>query len=139
MGKEPSHPELLDWLAVWFRDGGGSFKQLHRLLVMSSAYRQSSSPDTTTSALAHRQDQGNTLLWRMPRRRLEAEAIRDTMLAVSGKLDLAMGGPSVRWRCAGALPVDLDLADRVGSASGSGTAVRTGGGSGAARGRWPIS
>lgn len=97
MGKEPSHPELLDWLAVWFRDGGGSFKQLHRLLVMSSAYRQSSSPDTTTSALAHRQDQGNTLLWRMPRRRLEAEAIRDTMLAVSGKLDLAMGGPSVRW------------------------------------------
>ncbi len=96
MGSKPSHPELLDWLAVWFRDGGGSFKQLHRMILTSSAYRQSSSPRTATD-LAHRQDQGNTLLWRMPRRRLEAEAIRDTMLVVSGKIDLTMGGPSARW------------------------------------------
>ena len=96
MGKQPSHPELLDWLAVRFRDGGGSFKQLHRLILLSSAYRQSSASRTDTD-LAQRKDQGNTLLWRMPRRRLEAEAIRDTMLAVSGKLDLTMGGPSVRW------------------------------------------
>lgn len=96
MGGKPSHPELLDWLAASFRDGGGSFKQLHRLLVTSSTYRQSSAPRTIDDR-ATSQDAGNILLWRMPRRRLEAEAIRDAMLATSGKLDLTMGGPSVRW------------------------------------------
>jgi len=96
MGSLPSHPELLDWLAVWFRDHGGSFKELHRLLLTSSTYRQASSPPPVNDP-ARDQDQGNKLLWRMPRRRLEAEAIRDSMLAVSGKLDLTMGGPSVRW------------------------------------------
>lgn len=96
MGSEPSHSDLLDWLSIWFRDGGGSFKQLHRLLVTSSVYRQSSA-SRATSDLALTQDASNVLLWRMPRRRLEAEAIRDAMLATSGKLDFAMGGPPVRW------------------------------------------
>lgn len=96
MGGQPSHPELLDWLAGWFRDGDGSFKQLHRLLVTSAAYRQSSAPRESDD-LAPNRDAGNVLLWRMSRRRLEAEAIRDAMLAASGKLDLTMGGPSVRW------------------------------------------
>lgn len=96
MGSAPSHPELLDWLAVWFRDHGGSFQQLHRLLLTSAAYRQSSAPRSQDDPV-YRLDAGNTLLWRMPRRRLEAEAIRDAMLAISGKLDLTMGGPSVRW------------------------------------------
>jgi cytochrome c553 len=96
MGSAPSHPELLDWLAVWFREHGGSFRQLHRLLLTSAAYRQSSAPRSQDDP-AHRLDASNTLLWRMPRRRLEAEAIRDAMLAISGKLDLTMGGPSVRW------------------------------------------
>ena len=96
MGSLPTHPELLDWLAVWFRDGGGSFRQLHRLLVTSAVYRQSSASRASGDPAASL-DAGNTLLWRMPRRRLEAEAIRDAMLAASGKLDLTMGGPSVRW------------------------------------------
>jgi hypothetical protein len=89
MGKPPSHPELLNWLAVEFRDGGQSFKRLHRLLVTSSVYRQSSAHNEA----AARVDAENQFLWRMPRRRLEAEEIRDAMLAVSGRLDRRMGGP----------------------------------------------
>ena len=96
MGGQPTHPELLDWLAVRFRDQGGSFKQLHRLLLSSAVYRQSSAPRPDGDA-APRIDAGNTLLWRMSRRRLEAEAIRDAILATSGVLDLTMGGPSQRW------------------------------------------
>lgn len=89
MGKMPTHPELLDWLAVEFRDGGQSFKNLHRLLVTSSVYRQASTHDERKSAI----DGENSFLWRMPRRRLEAEEIRDSILAVSGRLNLRMGGP----------------------------------------------
>jgi hypothetical protein len=89
MGKLPTHPELLDWLAAEFRDGGGSFKWLHRLIVTSAVYRQSSAHDER----AARVDGENQFLWRMHRRRLDAEEIRDAMLAVSGKLDRAMGGP----------------------------------------------
>jgi hypothetical protein len=87
-GSRPSHPELLDWLAVEFRDGGGSLKKLHRLLVTSAAYRQSSNqrPDGT------RLDADNRLLWRMNRTRLDAEALRDSVLTVSGRLDRRMGG-----------------------------------------------
>jgi hypothetical protein len=92
MGGTPSHPELLDWLAVEFRDGGGSFKELHRLIVTSATYRQSSAIDPEKS----RVDGDNRQLWRMNARRLDAESIRDAVLQVSGKLDLAMGGPSVR-------------------------------------------
>jgi hypothetical protein len=88
-GAPPSHPELLDWLAAELRDGGGRIKPLHRLIVLSATYRQSSRPRPEGLAA----DAGCRLLWRFPPRRLEAEAIRDCMLAVSGKLDLAMGGP----------------------------------------------
>lgn len=88
-GGLPSHPELLDWLAAEFRDGGGSLKALHRLIVTSETYRQSS----TGEAAGDKIDSGNALLWRQNRRRLEAEAVRDAVLAVSGRLDLKMGGP----------------------------------------------
>jgi hypothetical protein len=91
MGSLPSHPELLDWLAVEFRDGGGSLKKLHRLIVTSAAYRQSSDDDAEKAKI----DTDNRCLWRMNRSRLDAETLRDTLLAASGKLDLTMGGPSV--------------------------------------------
>jgi hypothetical protein len=95
MGDLPTHPELLDWLAVEFRDGGQSFKPLHRLIVTSATYRQTSSvtPEATTRGATAR-DTGNAFYWRMNRRRLEAEAIRDSILAVCGKLDRTMFGPS---------------------------------------------
>ena len=88
-GALPSHPELLDWLAVEFRDSGGSLKKLHKLIVTSATYRQTS----TRNAAAEKIDANNALLWRQNRRKLEAEAVRDSVLAVSGKLDLTMGGP----------------------------------------------
>ncbi len=88
-GATPTHPELLDWLAADFRDGGGSLKALHRRIVSSATYRQA----VTTNAAAETIDSGNTLLWRQNRRKLEAEALRDAVLAASGKLDLTMGGP----------------------------------------------
>lgn len=88
MGGTPSHPELLDWLAVKFRDDmGGSLKQLHKLLVMSDTYRQSSAGSAESDA-------NNTLLSHQNRRKLDAESIHDAILSVSGKLDLTMGGPS---------------------------------------------
>ncbi|TWU06180.1 DUF1553 domain-containing protein [Stieleria varia] len=89
MGAAPTHPELLDWLACEFRDGGQSFKTLHRLIVTSSVYRQSSENHSDNAAI----DGGNQYLWRMNRRRLEAEEIRDSILAVSGALDTTAGGP----------------------------------------------
>ncbi len=89
MGGVPTHPELLDWLAAEFRDGGGSLKSLHRLIVTSAAYRQSSVSRPECAAV----DDDNTLLWRQNRRRLEAEAVRDAVLAAAGTLDLTMGGP----------------------------------------------
>jgi mono/diheme cytochrome c family protein len=95
MGAEPSHPELLDWLAVWFRDHGQSLKQLHYLIVTSTTYRQVSAARAEDDP-ATIQDIDNRLLWRMNRTRLDAESIRDAMLAVAGQLDLRMGGPSDR-------------------------------------------
>lgn len=92
MGQLPSHPELLDWLANDFRKHG-SFKKLHRLIVTSSVYRQSSQPNGDLSK-AQSIDSSNRLLWKMNRRRLEAEALRDSVLQTAGKLDLTMGGPS---------------------------------------------
>lgn len=89
MGSKPTHPELLDWLAIRFRDGGQSFKSLHRLILTSAVYRQQSRSDTAREKL----DGGNRFLWRMNRRRLEAEALRDTVLAVTGRLDSRMHGP----------------------------------------------
>ncbi len=88
-GSRPTHPELLDWLAVEFRDNGGSFKKLHRLLLTSAVYRQASKYDAGNAKL----DADNRYLWRMNRTRLDAESIRDGVLAISGKLDLTMGGP----------------------------------------------
>jgi hypothetical protein len=88
MGGRPSHPELLDWLAAEFRDGKRSLKDLHRLIVLSAVYRQSSQDREGALEL----DGDNQLLWRMNRRRLEAEAIRDSVLAVSGSLVPRMYG-----------------------------------------------
>jgi mono/diheme cytochrome c family protein len=92
MGATPTHPELLDWLAVHFRDRGGSLKELHRLIVTSAVYRQSSRhrPDYA------RIDADNQYLWRMNRGRLDAESVRDAVLRVTGKLDPKMGGPSIK-------------------------------------------
>lgn len=87
-GGRPSHPELLDWLACEIRDHV-SIKQLHRVIVCSRAYRQASRHDEAAAKI----DAENRLLWRMNRLRLDAESIRDSVLAVSGKLDLTMGGP----------------------------------------------
>jgi len=87
-GLKPSHPELLDWLAGEFVDGGWSVKRLHRLIVLSATYRQSSE----LNPIANEKDADVRWLWRFPSRRLEAEAIRDSMLAVSGRLNLKMGG-----------------------------------------------
>ena len=90
MGAQPTHPALLDWLATEFRDSGGSLKRLHRLILLSSVYRQSSEGDAHFEKL----DAGNQYLWRMNRTRLDAESVRDSILAVAGSLDLTMGGPS---------------------------------------------
>jgi Protein of unknown function (DUF1553)/Protein of unknown function (DUF1549) len=90
MGALPTHPELLDWLAVAFRDGGQSLKQLHRLLVTSATYRQVSDHDPANA----RSDADNRYLWRMDRSRLDAESVRDAILAVSDRLDRRAGGPS---------------------------------------------
>jgi hypothetical protein len=93
MGTKPSHPELLDWMAVWFRDDAkGSLKKLHRLMVTSAAYKQRSD----NRAEGAKVDGENRLLWRMNRTRIDAEALRDAMLSVAGKLDDTMGGPSVQ-------------------------------------------
>lgn len=92
LGGTPSHPELLDWLAVEFRDGGGSLKDLHRLILTSATYKQSS----RGAEANHSHDAANRFLWRQNRRRLEAEAIRDTMLVAAGKMDWKMGGPSFK-------------------------------------------
>jgi mono/diheme cytochrome c family protein len=91
MGSRPTHPELLDWLAVRFMEGGWSLKKIHRLIVTSAVYRQSSRvrPDL------EERDPGNTLLARQSRFRAEAEIIRDAALAASGLLNPALGGPGV--------------------------------------------
>ncbi|MEO2049897.1 MAG: DUF1553 domain-containing protein [Pirellulales bacterium] len=115
MGERPTHPKLLDWLALEFRNGGGSLKQLHRLIVNSAVYRQSSRLEDCPQCQSHQKshqtdnlqgtniptatdprvvDSGNRFWWRMNRRQLEAEAVRDSLLMVSGKLNLKMGGPS---------------------------------------------
>lgn len=92
MGERPTHRELLDWMTAQFTGPDGwSLKKLHRRILLSATYRQASSYREDAAAA----DSDNKLLWRYPRRRLEAEAIRDSMLAVSGLLDPAMGGPGV--------------------------------------------
>ena len=91
MGDKPAYPELLDWLTGWFIDHGWSIKQLTRLILSSNAYRMS----TTWNPAYGSQDPDDRLLWRMPYKRLEVEAIRDSMLAISGHLSTEMFGPSI--------------------------------------------
>lgn len=92
-GEKPSHPELLDWLAAEFQSNGGRLKPLHRMMVLSATYRQSSIVDEQSRVKGEKVDAGNRLLWKSPRRRLEAEAVRDATLSVCGNLDLKIGGP----------------------------------------------
>ncbi len=90
MGELPTHPELLDWLAVEFMERGWSIKEMHRLLMTSEAYQMASSGQPTVAA-----DPDNQLLWRFRQQRLEAEVLRDTIMAVSGGIDLTVGGPPI--------------------------------------------
>lgn len=101
MGGRPSHPELLDFLANQYIAGEWRMKPLHRMILLSSAYRQAS--DSPIEKIAMEKDGENALLWKFSRRRLEAEEIRDSMLAISGKLNAKIGGPSVL------VPIDQDL------------------------------
>ncbi|HEX3149806.1 MAG TPA: DUF1549 and DUF1553 domain-containing protein [Gemmataceae bacterium] len=100
-GEEPTHPELLDWLAGWFVENGGSIKKLNRLILSSNTYRQASAVKGQGSGVrgqddgTQQNDPENKLLWRYPYRRLEVEAIRDSVLAVSGRLNREAGGPGV--------------------------------------------
>ncbi len=93
LAEPPSHPELLDWLADELRTGG-QLKPLHRLIVTSAVYRQSPAARSAAQAI----DPDNRLLWRMPRRRLEAEPLRDAFLSVAGNLNRAVGGPGIKPR-----------------------------------------
>ncbi|MEW6303537.1 MAG: PSD1 and planctomycete cytochrome C domain-containing protein [Verrucomicrobiota bacterium] len=87
----PTHPELLDYLSAYFMDNGWSMKKLHKLILLSSTYQQSSDDNPRYSQL----DPGNKLMWRMNLRRLDFEALRDSLLAIGGKLDLKVGGQPV--------------------------------------------
>ena len=105
-GEAPSHPELLDWLATELVERGWSLKAIHRLLVTSAAYRQASE----IARGAEKQKSGdpdNTLVWRMNRRRLEAESLRDALLAVTGELNDKMGGPGVL------VPIEKEVEDLI--------------------------
>jgi len=91
MGERPTHPELLDFLASEFVKSGWSIKHVHRLIMQSAAYRMASDDIEANRKI----DEDNRLVWRMPRRRVEGEVIRDAVLAVAGTLDRGVGGPAV--------------------------------------------
>jgi hypothetical protein len=91
LGEQPTHPELLDWLAATFVESGWSIKSLHRTIMTSATYRSSSAFDQASFDL----DGDNRLLWRMNPRRMEVETWRDSLLAVTGKLDTTIGGASI--------------------------------------------
>jgi mono/diheme cytochrome c family protein len=93
-GARPTHPELLDYLAARLIANGGRMKPLHKLILLSATYRQSSKE----AEAGQRLDPQNTLLWRMNRRRMEAEVLRDSILAVSGRLNEEMGGVGIKPR-----------------------------------------
>ncbi|MCA9265692.1 MAG: DUF1553 domain-containing protein, partial [Planctomycetales bacterium] len=99
MGVEPTHPELLDWLATSFVDSGWQVKRLHRLIVTSATYRQAGMSQLSSNMpnveVCRGVDPANELLWSFPTRRLTAEMIRDAMFAMSGSLVTEMGGPGV--------------------------------------------
>lgn len=93
MGQIPSHPELLDWLALKFREEGGSIKSMHRLLMTSATYQLSSVVENSRASTV---DADNRLLWRQHRRKLDAESIRDNLLVACDRLSFRMGGPSFK-------------------------------------------
>ena len=96
-GGRPSHPELLDWLAAWFRDNGYSLKKLHRLVMTSATYQQASDAAKSPSReTADETDAANRLLWRQNRRRIDAETLRDSILDVTGALNREQFGPGYR-------------------------------------------
>jgi hypothetical protein len=103
-GDRPTHPELLDWLAIELIESGWSLKHIHRLIVTSATYRQASQIE---NAAAQRIDPDQRLLWRMPRRRLEAEALRDGVLAVTGQFTPWLGGPMIR------IPLEPEVYDLI--------------------------
>ena len=94
MGAAPTHPELLDWLSVDFMENGWKLKRLHKMIMTSSVYRQQSQVREDAARI----DPENKLLWRKELMRLDAEAVRDSVLAVSGKLDGTLGGPPVKLK-----------------------------------------
>jgi hypothetical protein len=93
LGQQPTHPELLDWLARKFVQHGWDMKAMHRIIMTSSTYRQATVPEDFAEAEII--DQDNHFLWRMPVQRMDAEQLRDSMLFVSGEIDGSMGGPAV--------------------------------------------
>jgi hypothetical protein len=101
MGLRPTHPELLDWLANELVAGGWKMKPMHKLMLSSSTWKQAY--DSPIFAAATAKDPENKLLWHWERRRLEAEEMRDSMLAVAGRMNMKMGGPSIM------VPVDKEL------------------------------
>jgi hypothetical protein len=103
MGTRPSHPELLDWLANEFVKQGWKMKPLHKTILMSKAYQQSST--SPVEKQAQEKDADNALVWHYPVRRLDAEQLRDAMLTVAGRLNAKTGGPSVL------VPVEQELVD----------------------------
>jgi mono/diheme cytochrome c family protein len=103
-GQQPTHPELLDWLAVEFSQSQGwSLKRMTEMMVLSNAYQQSSAIDDAKAKV----DPDNKLLWRMNRQRLDAEAIRDAVLAVNGSLNEQLGGPSIK------VPLEPEVYDTI--------------------------
>jgi hypothetical protein len=104
-GELPTHPELLDWLTTEFVANGWQLKPIHRMIVLSNTYRQAS--NVKASEQAKKVDPDNRLLWRMNRRRLDGEAIRDCMLAAAGTLTRQIGGPSVR------VPLEPEVYDLI--------------------------
>ncbi|MEM7012456.1 MAG: DUF1553 domain-containing protein [Verrucomicrobiota bacterium] len=119
MGEAPSHPELLDHLAAQFMAEGWSTKKLVRKIVLSRTWRQAATNSSAIASNAENLDPDNRLIWRANRRRMEAEAIRDSMLVVSGELDSTRGGPSIPFDVpgnlnpsgTGSLPAGLKLPD----------------------------
>jgi hypothetical protein len=119
-GERPTHPELLDWLAAWFVREGWSLKKLHRLILASNTYRTAKEGPADYARL----DPEDRLLWRFPYRRLEAEAVRDSILAASGRLDLRLYGPTMRPEVPRAALESHSDPDTVWKASGEREASR---------------
>ncbi len=116
LGEAPSHPELLDWLAHDFMSHGWDLKRMHRLILTSAAYQQSSRRDAKRDQV----DPDNRLLSRMNVQRLEAESLRDTLLAIAGKLDTSVGGPAVpvTYNEQGQIIIGIDTRDTAGRQTG---------------------